>query len=63
MISHLGDCLWSLILVSIDITMGSGNDKAAGPIFHDKKAKPKTFVSHIGLQFNLDSIARCDGEK
>ena len=23
------------------------NDKAAGPIFHDKKAKPKTFMPHI----------------
>ena len=23
------------------------NDKAAGPIFHDKKAKPKSFMPHI----------------
>ena len=23
------------------------NDKAAGPIFHDKKAKPKNFMLHI----------------
>ena len=35
------------------------NDKAAGPIFDDKKAKPKTFILCLifGLKFNLDSIA------
>ena len=35
------------------------NDKAAGPIFDDKKTKPKTFILCLifGLKFNLDSIA------